>query len=171
MWVILNNFKVTWAKLKFTWANLKSHELWEQSLTYMRINQKLPKIFVWCICHIFHTWMQLQNIWIPTVDSNNACAMTLYFGLHFKEKIAPMKEMYYDGSYASELLFKARSLSLEVNSRTYRFPLTKNKECLGRLSGIDETVEHMVCECQAYGGERKILIKNIVESAGASTLE
>lgn len=88
---------------------------------------------------------------------------------YFKEKIAPRKEIYYDGSYASELLFKARSLSLEVNNRTYRFSETKNKECLACLSGIDETVEHVVCECPAYGGERNNFKNNIIESVGSST--
>ena len=47
--------------------------------------------------------------------------------------------------------------------------LPSPKECLVCLSGIDETVKHMVCECPAYGRERKILIKNIGESAGART--
>ena len=37
------------------------------------------------------------------------------------------------------------------------------------LSGIDEKVEHIVCECPAYGGERNILMKNIVEFVAAST--
>ena len=34
---------------------------------------------------------------------------------YFEEKIASRKDIYYDESYASELLFKSRSLSLEVN--------------------------------------------------------
>ena len=47
--------------------------------------------------------------WIEKMDNK----VTLKY---FKEKIALRKEMYYEGSYDSELLFKARSLSLEVIS-------------------------------------------------------
>ena len=36
---------------------------------------------------------------------------------------------YYDGSVGSQFLFKARTQSLEVNSRTYRWNENKEKRC------------------------------------------
>ena len=38
----------------------------------------------------------------------------------YEHKVKPLAERVYDGGYGSELLFKARSQSLEVNARTYR---------------------------------------------------
>jgi hypothetical protein len=39
----------------------------------------------------------------------------------FMRKKCPKPEIFYGGCYGSELLFKARSKSLEVNGRTYRW--------------------------------------------------
>ena len=39
----------------------------------------------------------------------------------YKDKNKPRWESCYDGSWEAKLLFKAKSESLEVNSRTYRW--------------------------------------------------
>ena len=44
-------------------------------------------------------------------------------------KVAPRRENFYDGSWGSSLLFKARSGALELNDRTYRFNPRNTKEC------------------------------------------
>ena len=88
---------------------------------------------------------------------------------YYMEKKIPCKELFYDGSFASELLFKARTLSLEVNARTYRFSESGSKECKACLNNIDETVEHVINSCPAYGCERDILISKTIEAVGAVT--
>ena len=45
------------------------------------------------------------------------------------KKKCPKKEAFYDGSWMSSLLFKARSGSLELNERTHRFNDRRSKEC------------------------------------------
>ena len=69
-------------------------------------------------------------------------------------KKAPHWESFYDGSWGSSLLFKARSGSLEVNERTYRFNPRNSKECEhgcivnGRVA--EETIQHIMTECSGY---------------------
>ena len=45
-----------------------------------------------------------------------------------------MPERVYDGSFDSEILFKVRSQSFEVNSRTHRWNESGSREC--RVCGI-----------------------------------
>ena len=69
-------------------------------------------------------------------------------------KSTPQRESFYDGSWGSSLLFKARAGALELNDRTYRFNPRNSKECEygcmvnGRI--VDETVQHVMTECQGY---------------------
>ena len=47
----------------------------------------------------------------------------------FKWKKMPKHEYFYDGSKGAELVFKARSGSLELLTRTYRWSDSKSKVC------------------------------------------
>ena len=82
----------------------------------------------------------------------------------YKEK--PSRECMYDGSYGSELLFKARTMSLEVNARTYRWSESGLKVCEQCTSGEDETVKHVLVKCTRYEIERRVLINEIVIEIG-----
>ena len=72
----------------------------------------------------------------------------------YKKKKYPGKERFYDGNWISSLLFKARTDSLELNDRTYRFNDQRTKACEqgctteGRL--MDETIRHIMTECEGY---------------------
>ena len=74
----------------------------------------------------------------------------------YLEKSVPQKENFYNGDWGSRLLFRARTNSLEVRDRTYRFNETREKTCLGCNMGVDETVEHIMAECPAYDGDKVI---------------
>ncbi len=82
----------------------------------------------------------------------------------YKEK--PKRECMYDGSYGSELLFKARTMSLEVNARTYRWSESGIKTCEQCTSGEDETVKHVIVKCSKYEMERNVFINEIVREIG-----
>ena len=84
----------------------------------------------------------------------------------YREKEKPKREWMYDGSYGSELLFKARTGSLEVNARTYRFSESSVKVCEKCRSGEDETVKHTIVKCAKYERERGALIDGIVNEIG-----
>ena len=79
----------------------------------------------------------------------------------YRMKDCPKYEWWYDGSWGSELLFKARCQALEVNARTYRWNDRKTKECFMCACGIDESVYHVIVECEAYEQERSILMQII----------
>ena len=76
----------------------------------------------------------------------------------YKGKTTPKCEVFYDGSLGSSLLFKARTKSLEVNSRTYRWADNGSKICQKCVGGIDETVEHFMLMCPRYEEERDYLL-------------
>ena len=61
----------------------------------------------------------------------------------------PKCEWWYDGSWGGELLFRAMSQSLEVNARTYRWKESKSKKCDMCACGMDETVYHVIVECES----------------------
>ena len=63
---------------------------------------------------------------------------------YYQSKIASKKEQYYDGSLESSLLFKARTLSLEVNRRTHKWNDTGSKKC---NLDVNESVFHSMVEC------------------------
>ena len=62
-----------------------------------------------------------------------------------------------------KLLFKARSQSLELNVRTYRWNAENSKECKGCSLQIEESVFHLIVECMAYGKDRNALM-NVVKA-------
>ena len=84
----------------------------------------------------------------------------------YENKVCPEYECCYDGSYSSELLFKARTQSLEVNARTYRWSDSGVKVCDQCGTGADETVEHLVLECDMYDRQRQVLIGLVVGKIG-----
>ena len=82
-----------------------------------------------------------------------------------KEKPAAVRV--YDGSFGSELLFKVRSQSLEVNARTYRWNEDGSKECKVCAMGIDESVYHVIVECAGYMRERQEFMTNVRSMEGS----
>ena len=77
-----------------------------------------------------------------------------------------MYVQYYDGSWSSELLFKTRSQSLEVNARTYRWNTDKSKECKVCNRKENESVFHVIVECTKYERERNLLMQTVKEEWG-----
>ena len=76
----------------------------------------------------------------------------------YKTKRMPKRNMIYDSSWAGQLLFKARTNSLEVNVRT-RWNENRQRMCMQCGMGVDETVEHMLLKCERYANERKVLLE------------
>ena len=54
----------------------------------------------------------------------------------------------------SELLFKARTKNLEVNSRVYRWANEGSKTRRMCDREVDETIEHVMLQCTRYERER-----------------
>ena len=81
----------------------------------------------------------------------------------YETKLKPMAERTYDGSYSSDLLFKARSQSLEVNDRTYRWNDVGSRECQVCRTGDVESVYHVIVECAGYERERVVLIRSLMK--------
>ena len=84
----------------------------------------------------------------------------------YRGKDQPRYERLYDGSFGGELLFKARTKSLEVNSRVYRWENDGSKLCIMCRVGEDETVEHLMLECERYEYERQRMLETVVEEIG-----
>ena len=80
----------------------------------------------------------------------------------------PKIEPFYDGSSAGQLLFKARTNSLEVNVRTYRWNENRQRMCMQCGMGVDETVEHVFLECERYANEREVLMECVSKAVGVS---
>ena len=70
----------------------------------------------------------------------------------YRNKKCPKKESFYDGSWVSGLLFKARAGSLEVNFRTYRYNDGQTRRCpfCPGEEGDQETLLHLMVNCTAY---------------------
>ena len=83
-------------------------------------------------------------------------------------KECPTGVSYYNGSWGCELLFKARSQSLEVNARTYRWNVDKRKECKMCSTGQVESVYHVLVECKKYEKERDALMKVVSQEWGVA---
>ena len=82
----------------------------------------------------------------------------------YEKKVKPMNERWYDGSRGGQLLFKARTQSLEVNARTYRWAENGTRVCMQCEAEVDETVEHMVLECLRYAEERAEMMDVVNEA-------
>ena len=86
--------------------------------------------------------------------------------MYFDNKIKPQKEIYYDGSFGSSLLFKARSGSLELNSRTYRWNENQTKLCTKCNEGVEEDLSHVMIHCEKYDWARDQFILKVKEIIG-----
>lgn len=86
----------------------------------------------------------------------------------YGKKVKPNKELFYNGDWGSSLLFKARSGSLELNSRTYRYNENRDKKCrmCNLDNGVDETIHHVMIECTGYEEPRDWLRNKIHETMG-----
>ena len=81
----------------------------------------------------------------------------------YETKVKPMIERTYDGGYISELLFRARSQSLEVNDQTYRWNDVGSRECQVRRTSEVESVYHVIVEWAGYERETVVLVKSLME--------
>ena len=79
----------------------------------------------------------------------------------YESKVKPMPERVYDGSFGSELLFKVRSQSLEVNGRIHRWNESGSRECRVCGIGAEENVYHLIVECAGYERERAVFIEDV----------
>ena len=53
---------------------------------------------------------KVKQVWAGDMESRK----------FYSNKSTPKKEVFFNGNWGSVLLFKARSISLEINDRTYR---------------------------------------------------
>ena len=85
-------------------------------------------------------------------------------------KPQPKMEFFFDGNWASTLLFKARSNSMEINDRTYRFNEGRIRECEmcrnGIIDGAFETTIHLIAECEAYDNARGRAMEQYIDIMG-----
>ena len=84
----------------------------------------------------------------------------------YKEKETPAYERWYDGSLGSDLLFRARAQCMDVNVRNYRWSESGSKECQMCDRGEDETVEHVLLECDKYDRERMNMMRVVLTEMG-----
>ena len=84
----------------------------------------------------------------------------------YRKKPRPHHEPLYCGDFASQLLFRARTQSLEVNARTYRWSDNGNKECKCCDLKVDESVEHIILDCPRYDCERENLESLFMDKIG-----
>ena len=107
--------------------------------------------------------MKVQEVGLRKWKSGMERKSTLkWYGM----KEVPKGVCYYTGSWGCELLFKARSQSLEVNARTYKWNENKSKECKMCGSGQVESVYHVIVECVRYERERSVLIQEVCNEWG-----
>ena len=100
------------------------------------------------------------NKWLNGI--NNKSTLSMYSGKHM-----PKREVFYNGNWGSQLLFKARTNSLEINDRTYRFNGIGNKACQNcTMLGVDETLDHLMVECPAYEQCRDWVMQKYKETLG-----
>ena len=92
---------------------------------------------------------------------------------YYRSKKKPGYERAYDGSIGGELLFKARSGSLEVNKRTERWNGGRSwcTSCLERGIRVDEDLEHVIVECPRYNRLRNNLEEEIIRKVGREVWE
>ena len=76
----------------------------------------------------------------------------------YRNKECPKQEDAYCGDFGSELLFKARTMSLTLNARTHRWNKSRLKECGKYSLEVDETVRHFLMECEFYREEREAFL-------------
>ena len=102
------------------------------------------KVIILLFFHnIFHTILQCI-VWKSGKRDKQEGDSKMY-----SEKSIPKREKFYNGDWRSRLLFSARTNSLEVEDRTYRFDESRDKICLRCYMRVDETEEHTLVECLA----------------------
>ena len=84
----------------------------------------------------------------------------------YREKEEPKYEKCYDGSLGGDLLFQARAQCMDVNARNYRWSESQSKVCQMCDMGEDETVEHVVLECERYNRERMEMMRVVLVEMG-----
>ncbi|KAF2366974.1 hypothetical protein FHG87_002248 [Trinorchestia longiramus] len=84
----------------------------------------------------------------------------------YASKNVPRFEVFYDGSFGSQLLFAVRCKALSVNRRTWRWNERNTRLCLQCNRGVEETVEHLVLDCSKYEQERESLMDVVHEQCG-----
>ena len=90
--------------------------------------------------------------------------------ISYESKSKPKREFVYDGSYNSELFFKARTHSLEVNALTYRWNVGNDKECY-MFMHAEESVFQLIVECIEYARGRMGLMYEDVAVFGYNLFE
>ena len=86
----------------------------------------------------------------------------------YKTKKMAKSELFYEGSWAGQLLLNARTKSLEVNLRTNRWNKNMQRMCMQCGMCVDETVVHMFLECEEYANEREVLFEVVSEAVGGN---
>ena len=84
----------------------------------------------------------------------------------YGNKIKPQKEEFYDGSFNSALLFKARTNSLETGKRTYRWTGEGDRLCKYCNLREEEDVSHFFIECSKYELERDVYVRKVMDLVG-----
>ncbi|KAF2367179.1 hypothetical protein FHG87_002064 [Trinorchestia longiramus] len=84
----------------------------------------------------------------------------------YASKNVPRFEVFYDGSFGSQLLFAVRCKALSVNRRTWRWNEGNTRLCLQCNRGVEETAENLVLECSKYEQERESLMDVVHEQCG-----
>ena len=86
----------------------------------------------------------------------------------YKNKEKPKQESFYNGSWESSLLFKARTNSLEINERIKKWGEGPEhcQKCVTGGENIPETIKHIITECPAYTEEREKMEKDIEGKIG-----
>ena len=85
----------------------------------------------------------------------------------YREKEAPMYVKGYKGSLSGDL-FRARAQCMDVNERNYRWSESRSKVCQMCDMGEDESVEHVVLECEKYERDRMEMMQVILTELGHS---
>ena len=73
-----------------------------------------------------------------------------------------MYERWYDGSLGGDLLFRARAQCMDVNERHYRWFESRSKVCQMCDMGEDESMEHVILECEKYERDKMEIMQVIL---------
>ena len=103
-----------------------------------------------------------QREWEAGIERKSTLAI-------YRNKKQPKTESFYDGSWSSMLLFKARTGSLEVNARTHWWNGI-GAECEWCNMGERETIVHMIVECEGHNQEREHYIGMLRQLMGDELL-
>ncbi|KAF2350380.1 hypothetical protein FHG87_018863 [Trinorchestia longiramus] len=86
----------------------------------------------------------------------------------YASKNVPRFEMFYGGTFGSQLLFAVRCKALSVNKQIWRWNEGNTRLCLQSNRGVEETVEHLVLECSKYEHERENFMDVVHELCGVN---